>query len=85
VEDLMRVKRTANGGLDTAADLPGRGAWLCAGSPRCIDLADRRGAFGRALRGAIRQDAINALRALVAERERIEGRDHDESRRARED
>ena len=35
--------------IDTARRLPGRGAWLHP-DPKCLDLAERRRAFARALR-----------------------------------
>ncbi|MHB1510767.1 MAG: YlxR family protein [Acidimicrobiales bacterium] len=31
----------------------GRGAWLCAASPACLELASKRGAFSRAFRAAV--------------------------------
>lgn len=37
--------------LDTARRMPGRGAWLHPAT-KCLDLAERRRAFGRALRVA---------------------------------
>lgn len=45
--------------------MPGRGAWLCAGSPSCIDQAERRNAFSRSLRGTVEASAIEPLRASL--------------------
>ncbi|MBV8691132.1 MAG: YlxR family protein [Actinobacteria bacterium] len=73
-DELERVVRTAEGGLALGRHLPGRGAWLCAGSVACIDLAVRRDAFSRALRGEVHRDAGVSLRRTVAERARMEGR-----------
>ncbi|TXG90872.1 YlxR family protein [Rhodococcus rhodnii] len=55
--DLLRVvaERTESGDpevrivTDPRRRLPGRGAWLHP-DPECLDLAERRRAFGRALR-----------------------------------
>ena len=44
----------------------GRGAWLCAGSPACVDLAGRRGGFARALRRPVDDAAVAALAAALA-------------------
>ncbi len=85
--ELFRVTRQSDTGLAENAmsqawclvvgnTLPGRGAWLCADSPTCIDLADKRKSFSRALRGPVRQDSIESLRAAMVERARI-GRDVD--------
>lgn len=67
---LVRVARApdASGSAGTMAvgrTLPGRGAWLCAGSEPCFDLAVRRRAFGRALRVSIDDDDVAALRARL--------------------
>jgi len=40
---------------------PGRGAWLCAGSLGCLELALRRNAFGRALRRPVSVDEPEEL------------------------
>ena len=41
----------------------GRGAWLCAGSPACLALAERRKAFDRAFRAPVASAAVARLRA----------------------
>jgi predicted RNA-binding protein YlxR (DUF448 family) len=41
---------------------PGRGAWLCAGRPDCLDAAVQRGGLARALRTAVDADAVETLR-----------------------
>ena len=46
----MRVARLPDGALKVGRTLPGRGAWLCAGSVECLRLAVQRKAFARALR-----------------------------------
>jgi predicted RNA-binding protein YlxR (DUF448 family) len=54
--------RTADGGLNVSRTAAGRGAWLCAGSAECIDLAVRRKAFERALKGRVEPAAVEPLR-----------------------
>jgi predicted RNA-binding protein YlxR (DUF448 family) len=71
---LVRVVRTADGGLAAGRTLPGRGAWLHGERADCVDQAVKRGAFGRALKGRVKADAAKALRAQLSERARIEGR-----------
>jgi predicted RNA-binding protein YlxR (DUF448 family) len=44
----------------------GRGAWLCANSPRCIDLALKRRAFERAFKRELDESSLQALRAESA-------------------
>ena len=67
----MRFVRLADGTLAEGRTLPGRGAWLCRNSPPCVDMAVRRRAFGRALRGEIRPEAVAALRESTADRARM--------------
>jgi predicted RNA-binding protein YlxR (DUF448 family) len=66
VTELVRIRRA--GTELEPGNGPGRGAWLCAGHPvECLDEAQRRKAFGRALRATIEGDEIERLRArLVA-------------------
>jgi predicted RNA-binding protein YlxR (DUF448 family) len=47
-------------------DVPscGRGAWICAHSPECFEKAERTGAFRRAFRMDISEDAIKSIREL---------------------
>ena len=45
--------------------LPGRGAWLCRDSPECVDLAVRRRAFSRALRGEVGSAQVDRLRVAL--------------------
>ncbi|MCA1684367.1 MAG: YlxR family protein [Actinobacteria bacterium] len=71
--DLVRVVRTADGSLTESRRAPGRGAWLCAGSPACVDKAERGNAFSRALRAPVAASAVATLRVLQSERARIEG------------
>jgi len=60
------------GGLDVGRTLPGRGAWLCAGSPACLDAAERRKAFDRALRTTVHARTVEDLRTRLAERGRLD-------------
>ncbi|MDP9404601.1 MAG: YlxR family protein [Actinomycetota bacterium] len=69
----MRVVRGADGSLAESRRAPGRGAWLCVASPECVDKAERRGAFARALRGPVAAGAVAALRVEQSERARMEG------------
>ena len=50
------------GGLAVGRNLPGRGAWMCRGSPACVDSAVHRGGLARALRKAVGPEAAEALR-----------------------
>ncbi|MDA8267832.1 MAG: YlxR family protein [Actinomycetota bacterium] len=50
IEELARVV-LVGGELVPGEGCPGRGAWLCRGGRSCLDLAERRRAFDRALRG----------------------------------
>ncbi|MBK9178896.1 MAG: YlxR family protein [Acidimicrobiales bacterium] len=63
--ELVRVVRTADGGLVAGRTLPGRGAWLCRPADACLQLAVRRRAFARALRGDVRPGADEVLRAAL--------------------
>ncbi|MGH9225859.1 MAG: YlxR family protein [Acidimicrobiales bacterium] len=71
-DELVRVVAGPDGGLVVGRHLPGRGAWLCQDSPRCVELAGRRKAFSRALRTDIRPDAAAALQSSAADRARME-------------
>jgi predicted RNA-binding protein YlxR (DUF448 family) len=59
---MVRVVRAEDGSLASGRNRPGRGAWLCRDQPECLDLADRRKAFERALRGTIGRAAVEQLR-----------------------
>ena len=56
--------RNPDGTLDVDRTAHGRGAWLCP-DLRCVDLAVRRKAFGRALRAELADGAVEALRARM--------------------
>ena len=60
------------GGLATGRTLPGRGAWVCAGSPACIDAAERRKGFDRALRTTVHTHAVDDLKTSLAPRGRLD-------------
>ncbi|MFP5320515.1 MAG: YlxR family protein [Acidimicrobiia bacterium] len=58
---LVRFVRTGEGSLAFGPTLPGRGAWLCRATlSRCAELAQRRKAFDRALRGPVDPHTIEA-------------------------
>jgi len=62
---LVRVARRPDGVLAVGRAEPGRGAWLCAGSASCFDLAVRRRAFGRALRCDVPGHELERLRGRL--------------------
>ena len=62
---LMRVVRTPEGTVVVGRALPGRGAWLCAGSVRCLERAARSNAMSRALRAPVTPEAVLALGPAV--------------------
>jgi predicted RNA-binding protein YlxR (DUF448 family) len=62
---MVRVVRLGDGFLVPGRTLPGRGAWLCKDSTSCVDLAGKRRAFERALRGPISTGAVDELRRLL--------------------
>ncbi|MBX3284991.1 MAG: YlxR family protein [Actinobacteria bacterium] len=64
--DLVRIARIEGGSLQVGRTLPGRGAWLCPGSPECFELALRKGGFARAFRSPIRPADVAALRSDLA-------------------
>jgi predicted RNA-binding protein YlxR (DUF448 family) len=66
----VRVVRTTAGELAVGRDQPGRGAWLCAESTGCVDLAQRRDGFSRALRAPVDRQAVERLRAAVSRQPR---------------
>lgn len=71
-DELVRIARAPDGSLAVGLG-PGRGAWLCAGSVRCFELAVRRRALGRALRCEVGGDEIERLRARLYGRLPSEG------------
>ncbi len=71
-DELVRVIRREDGRLEVGRTLPGRGAWVCAGSPACVDAAERRKAFDRALRTTVHGHAVDEVRTIVAERGRLD-------------
>ena len=60
-DHLVRVVRGAEGTLVIGRTLPGRGAWICADSPQCVQQAARRNAFSKALRAPVSPDVVLAL------------------------
>ncbi|TNM62471.1 YlxR family protein [Streptomyces sp. NP160] len=78
---LLRVVADRSGGPsvllpDPGARLPGRGAWLHP-SPACLDLAERRRAFPRALRLAGPLDA-GAVREHLQQQAEAPAPQHDQ-------
>ena len=71
-DQLVRVVARPGGGLAVGRTEPGRGAWLCAGSPACLEAATRRRAFDRALRTTIRSNAVQDLGTILSGRGRME-------------
>jgi len=67
---MVRVVRSADGVLSVGVGLPGRGAWLCRDTPGCVDLAIRRKAFERALRGPVGASEVEKVRVAVQLRPR---------------
>jgi len=71
-DELVRIARTDGGQLAVGRAWPGRGAWLCTASVEaCLDMALRRKALGRALRGDLATDATGRLSGYLAERARL--------------
>jgi uncharacterized protein len=63
---LVRVVRTAEGTarVDPIGTAGGRGAYVHT-SPACVDAAERRGAFGRALGSEVGPEEARKLREIV--------------------
>jgi predicted RNA-binding protein YlxR (DUF448 family) len=61
----VRVVRLEGGTLTVARTSLGRGAWLCRDSPGCIDRAESRKAFERALRGRVDGRQVDEIRAAL--------------------
>ena len=66
-DSLERVTAGPDGFLRVGRTEPGRGAWLCAGSPACLERATRRGALSRALRREVPTGDIERLRGRITE------------------
>jgi uncharacterized protein len=60
--ELTRITRRTDGSLSVSRTMPGRGAWLCAGSLPCFELAVRRRAFSKALRATVEEHDIERVR-----------------------
>jgi len=64
---LMRCRLDAHGRAvcgAPAARLAGRGAWVCAGSPTCVDTAASRGAFARAWKRTVEPSMLEDVRRV---------------------
>lgn len=61
----MRVGAAPDGAIVVARNAAGRGAWLCRGSERCLDLALARDGLARALRRDLPPDAAETLRRCI--------------------
>ena len=64
-DHLVRVVLVDGGSLVVSRTLSGRGAWLCRDSSGCVDLAVRRRAFSRALRGEVGIVQVDRLRVAL--------------------
>jgi predicted RNA-binding protein YlxR (DUF448 family) len=62
---MIRVVRLPDGELAADRKLPGRGAWLCAESVRCLTEAARRHAFDRAFRTSMPVGTVERLRSRL--------------------
>jgi predicted RNA-binding protein YlxR (DUF448 family) len=62
--ELIRIARRPDGTLAIGRTLPGRGAWLCAGSLPCFELAVRRHGFAKALRATVDEHDIERVRTV---------------------
>jgi predicted RNA-binding protein YlxR (DUF448 family) len=62
---MIRVVRLPDGELAAGRDGLGRGAWLCAESAFCLDLAVRRHGFDRAFKAPIGAAAVQRLAAQL--------------------
>ena len=76
---MVRVVRLGDGSLTPGRTLPGRGAWLCRDSANCVDLAYKRRAFERALRGPLGAGAVEDLRRVLEGLAGPKGREGSES------
>jgi len=63
---MVRVVRLGDGTLATGRTLPGRGAWLCRDAPACVDTAQKRRAFERALRAPVDAGAVDELKRVLS-------------------
>jgi predicted RNA-binding protein YlxR (DUF448 family) len=64
-DQLVRVVRGPGGMLSVDRHGPGRGAWLCGGSHRCLDEAVRRHGFDRAFAASTGATDVEQLRAQL--------------------
>ena len=76
---MVRVVRLGDGSLSLGRTLPGRGAWLCRYSMTCVDMAVKRQAFQRALRGSIGAEVVEDLRRTLGGTAELAGREGSES------
>jgi len=60
---LKRVSIGPSGEMVFGRNVAGRGAWLCAGSVRCLENALRKGSLARALRTELDCKAEDRLRS----------------------
>jgi predicted RNA-binding protein YlxR (DUF448 family) len=62
---MVRVVRLGDGSLAPGRTLPGRGAWLCSDTPACVDTAQKRRTFERALRAPVDARAVDDLKQVL--------------------
>ncbi len=65
MDQLVRVGLGEGGALVVGRGWPGRGAWLCQGSPACFEQAAKRRAFERALRHPVDAHGVEQLRMAL--------------------
>ncbi|MGO9343700.1 MAG: YlxR family protein [Acidimicrobiales bacterium] len=61
-EELYRVVAGPSGDIQIGRNLPGRGAWICRGSKKCVDRALSKGGLARALRTKLDGGQMDRLR-----------------------
>lgn len=67
VSTLVRVTADQCGRLQVSPTGPGRGAWLCARSPECLERALAKRAFERALGRQVGSSGATAVRQSLVQ------------------
>ena len=83
MDQLVRVVRPDGGVVRIGRQEPGRGAWLCRGSPTCFERAVRTKAFDRALRCRTGEDEITGLGSALRTMAGEDDEDRQRAQRAR--
>jgi predicted RNA-binding protein YlxR (DUF448 family) len=63
-EELVRLRMGPAGELLLGSP-GGRGAWLCRGSPACLEEAERRRVIERALRAKVSDEAVKRAKEAM--------------------